>query len=77
MKEVTRVDLRLVEVMVVKVSWFLKVILNCSVRVSVITVFLVTGVNTLPTILTSFNLMHNCRHAIVTLRLCISDWIRA
>ena len=33
-------DFRLVEVMVVKVSWFLKVILNCSVRVSVTTVFL-------------------------------------
>ena len=47
MKEVTRVDLRLVEVMVVKVSWFLKVILNCSVRVSVTTVSLVTGVNIL------------------------------
>ena len=38
-------DLRLVEVMVVKVSWFLKVILNCSVRVSVTTVSLVSGVN--------------------------------
>ena len=43
MKEVICVDFRLVEVMVVKVSWFLKVILNCSVRVSVTTVFL--GVN--------------------------------
>ena len=40
MKEVICVDFRLVEVMVVKVSWFLKVILNCSVRVSVTTVFL-------------------------------------
>ena len=50
MKEVTRVDLRLVEVMVVKVSWFLKVILNCSVRVSVTTVSLVTGVNILQNI---------------------------
>ena len=50
MKEVTRVDLRLVEVMVVKVSWFLKVILNCSVRVSVTTVSLVTEVNILQNI---------------------------
>ena len=47
MKEVICVDLRLVEVMVVNVSWFLKVILNCSVRVSVTTVFLVTRVNIL------------------------------
>ena len=50
MKEVTCVDLRLVEVMVVKVSWFLKVILNCLVRVSVTTVSLVTGVNILRTL---------------------------
>ena len=43
MNDVTCVDFKLVEVIVVKVSWFLKVILNSSVWVSVTTVSLVTG----------------------------------